>query len=127
MEGRIIDRLEKSLGKAVPDPRNDKTQQQQDQLIKILSCMVGHVRGMEDKVMQRLESRLDEAIESMKDDKTGEWEQLIRNLVDQELDEAIQSNLESSWAEHMTDLREECLNELKNDLEAGMVSIVLPR
>lgn len=111
-------------------------EQQQAQTAHVLARMDTEVRTMEGRIIERVTEHFRDDLDKG-DEQRGqrqEWHQLIQNLVQDsvvdvelQLEGFIERDLECGREELKYGLKEECLSELKDDLEGGLVSIVIPR
>lgn len=96
---------------------------QQAQMGKMLAHLSNHLEQIPDNVNKLVNERLSKT----REEELGKWEEAIKTIVQQEVEEAVVTSLESEREGLVDDVRGACLNELKNDLESGLVSITLPR
>lgn len=100
---------------------------QQAQMAKILDRMRAQVDRMPDQVIARVDKRVNEEMAVIWDKKPSEWVQVTQQLVQQEVEDALERSLPGKMEEFKEIVMQECLDHLKDDLEGGMVSIKLPR
>ncbi|KAL2272808.1 hypothetical protein FJTKL_05968 [Diaporthe vaccinii] len=96
---------------------------QQAQMEKILASMSAQVDKMADKVIKQVDKRIIEESATIWDKKPSQWEWMIQNGIQREVEDALPKELE----DFRDTLRQECINDLKDDLEGGLVSITIPR
>jgi hypothetical protein len=97
---------------------------------KLLAHLGTQVEQMPDHVMKLVNERLDnygEEIAKTREEGLGRWEEAITNIVQQEVEVAVETCLKDQREGLIDDIRAECLNDLKGDLESGLVTITLPR
>lgn len=89
--------------------------------------MVAHLGNQVEQMPDNVTKLVNEHLSKTRREELGKWEEAIRNIVQQEVEVAVVASLESEREGLIDDVRGECLNELKCDLESGLVSITLPR
>lgn len=101
---------------------------QQTHMGKVLACLSDRVESMEGRLTRQLDNRIGKEIERVNEqerERVGSED--IRVLVEREVEDVLERSLARGREELKDSIREECLDDLKNDLEAGLVSIILPR
>ncbi|KAH8763807.1 hypothetical protein F5883DRAFT_646200 [Diaporthe sp. PMI_573] len=100
---------------------------QQAQMAKVLACVGAQADRVPDQVITQVDKRVKEEMATIWDKRPCEWEQVTRSVVQQEVEDALERSLPHEMEEFKETLKEECLDHLKNDLEEGLVKIILPR
>lgn len=107
-------------------------EQQKVQMTELISWQQAQMAKFVEQ-QQTVLARMDRAGQGMADDegsKSQEWRQLIQKLVQEsiiDLEAGIELSLERGKENLMCELKDECVEALKDVLEDGLVRIVLPR
>ncbi|KAH8767224.1 hypothetical protein F5883DRAFT_72393 [Diaporthe sp. PMI_573] len=100
---------------------------QQAQMAKILDRISAQVARMPNQVIARVDKRVNEEMAVIWDKKPSEWVEVTKQLVQEEVEDALEGSLPGKMEEFKEIVMQECLDHLKDDLEGGLVSIMLPR
>ena len=100
---------------------------QRAQMAKVLDIIGARVETMPEQVITRVDKHVREEMARIWDKRPHEWEQVTRDIVQEEVLDALERSLPKEMEEFKESLKEECLNDLKDILEGGLVSITLPR
>ncbi|POS74530.1 hypothetical protein DHEL01_v207080 [Diaporthe helianthi] len=100
---------------------------QQAQMADVLARMGTQVDKMPKQVMTQVDKRINEEMGKIWDKKPREWEGATRNIVQQEVDYALETSLPDKLEELQDAIMDKCLDRLQEELEGGLVTITLPR
>lgn len=100
---------------------------QQAQMADVLARMGAQVDRVPSQVIARVDKCVHAEMGKIWDKKPREWEEVTRNIVQQEVDYAYEARLPDMLADLEDAVKEKCLDHLKDDLEGGLVTITLPR
>ncbi|POS71035.1 hypothetical protein DHEL01_v210574 [Diaporthe helianthi] len=100
---------------------------QRTQMAKVLELIGARVETMPAQVTRRVDRHVREEMARIWDKRPHEWEQVTQAMVQEEVEDALERSLPQEMEKLKECLKEECLDDLKDVLEGGLVSITLPR
>ncbi|KAI3392074.1 hypothetical protein diail_6282, partial [Diaporthe ilicicola] len=100
---------------------------QRAQMAKVLDLIGARVETIPEQVIARVDKHVREEMARIWDKRPHEWEQVTRDMVQEEVLDALERSLPKEMEGFKDSLKEECLDDLKDVLEGGLVSITLPR
>ena len=94
---------------------------------KVVALIGAQVERIPEQVIRQVDKRVKEEMAIIWDQRPHAWEQVTRDIIQQEIEDALERSLPQEMEDFKETLKDECINEMQHYMGEGLVSITFPR